>query len=79
MINIADLPFSKTSTADEIISLLVIGNENTDKKKILRDAIRKWHPDKFSQMFSERIDKNEFDDVINIVTHVSQTLLLYGK
>lgn len=79
MINIADLPFSKTSTADEIISLLVIGNENTDKKKILRDAIRKWHPDKFSQMFSGRIDKNEFDDVINIVTHVSQTLLLYGK
>lgn len=78
-INISDLPFSKTSTADEIVSLLVIGNENTDKKKVLREAIRKWHPDKFSQMFSERIDKNEFDDVINIVTHVSQTLLLYGK
>ena len=75
----SDLPFNENSTADEIILLLVNVNENTDKKKVLREAIRKWHPDKFSQIFSHRIAESDITEVMNIVTHVSQTLLLYGK
>ena len=75
----SDLPFCLKSTADEIISLLLSVSGDTNKKKVLREAIRKWHPDKFIQVFSEKIDKNEFNDVIAIVNHVSQTLLLYGK
>lgn len=79
IIHTRDLPFCLKSTADEIISLLLSVSGDTNKKKVLREAIRKWHPDKFIQMFSEKIDKHEFNDVIAIVNHVSQTLLLYGK
>ena len=79
IIHTSDLPFCLKSTADEIITLLLSVSGETNKKKVLREAIRKWHPDKFIQMFSEKIDKHEFNDVIAIVNHVSQTLLLYGK
>ena len=79
IIHTSDLPFCLKSTADEIIKLLLSVSGETNKKKVLREAIRKWHPDKFIQMFSEKIDKHELNDVIAIVNHVSQTLLLYGK
>ena len=79
IIHTSDLPFCLKSTADEIITLLLSVSGETNKKKVLREAIRKWHPDKFIQMFSEKIDKQELNDVIAIVNHVSQTLLLYGK
>ena len=79
IIHTSDLPFCLKSTADEIITLLLSVSGETNKKKVLREAIRKWHPDKFIRMFSEKIDKQELNDVIAIVNHVSQTLLLYGK
>lgn len=75
----SDMPFSKESSAEQIMSAILNGENITDKKKVVREAIRKWHPDKFSQMFGERIVKNDTDIVMDIVTHVSQTLLIYGK
>ena len=73
------LPFSESSTADQIISLILHCDDRMEEKKILREAIRKWHPDKFSQFFNGRIEKRDISDVMKIVTHVSQTLLVYGK
>ncbi len=45
----------------------------------LREAIRKWHPDKFNQLFRSRIQSDSYEDVMKIVTHVSQSLLNFGK
>ena len=50
-----------------------------DQRKAIRDAIRLWHPDKFAQMFSQRIPSNESDRVMEIVHVVTQALLNYGK
>ena len=89
-----DLPFSLNSTADEIISLVLRCNSASNQisegaehehkqQKVIREAIRKWHPDKFAQMFQNHFttvdNSKDFSDVMKIVTHVSQTLLLYGK
>jgi hypothetical protein len=78
-VNRKDLPFSESSTAEQIISLILKCSDHTGEKTSLREAIRKWHPDKFSQMFNGRIEKCDIGDVMKIVTHVSQTLLVYGK
>ena len=78
-INKHDMPFTQNSSAEQILSLIIDCDEQVDKRKAVREAIRKWHPDKFSQMFSERIEKNDLNEIMNIVTHVSQTLLNYGK
>ena len=78
-INKKDLPFSESSTAEEIISLILRCDDSSEQKKILREGIRRWHPDKFSQIFNGRIKKCDEDDVMKIVTHVSQILLVYGK
>ena len=80
--NTTDLPFSTKSTAEEIVSLILKSNqsiEESDQKKVLREAVRKWHPDKFSQMFYDKVKEADMPNVIKIVTHVSQTLLVYGK
>ena len=74
-----DMPFSKESSAEQIMSAILNGENITDKRKVVREAIRKWHPDKFSQIFAERIVKTDTNIVMDIVTHVSQTLLVYGK
>ena len=73
------MPFSKESSAEQIMSAILNGENITDKRKVVREAIRKWHPDKFSQLFAERIVKTDTNIVMDIVTHVSQTLLVYGK
>ena len=79
MITKCDMPFSEKSNAEQIISLILKCSDDQDQRKSLREAIRKWHPDKFSQMFTDRIEKSDIDDVMSIVTYVSQTLLTYGK
>lgn len=81
-VSTTELPFSTKSTAEEIVSLILKSNqciEESDQKKVLREAVRKWHPDKFSQMFYDKIKESDMRNVINIVTHVSQTLLVYGR
>ena len=79
MITKCDMPFSEKSNAEQIISLILKCSDDQDERRSLREAIRKWHPDKFSQMFTDRIEKNDIDYVMSIVTYVSQTLLTYGK
>ena len=75
------LPFHKKSSSDAIIEAILCGNgnEKPDQRKAIRDAIRLWHPDKFAQMFSQRIPSNESDRVMEIVHVVTQALLNYGK
>ena len=53
--------------------------ENESRNR-LRDALRKWHPDKFGQLTQGRIsDEEEKKKICDIVTHISQVLINYGK
>jgi len=84
------LPFDENSTSDYIINQLLLssddGSESTtatgsqvqDRKRI-KEVIRIWHPDKFSQLYHQRIDPEHRDDIIRIVTHISQALLNFGR
>merc|ERR1712210_69714 len=84
------LPFDENSTSDFIINQLLIsdGSESTTatgsqvqdrKRKRIKEVIRIWHPDKFSQLYHQRIDPEHRDDIIRIVTHISQALLNFGR
>jgi hypothetical protein len=72
------LPFKLTTSTETIVELLIISTSG-DEKKAVKEAIRKYHPDKFSQLFHDRIAPENKEAVFNIVTHVSQALLNYGK
>jgi len=87
------LPFDENSTSDYIINQLLDGSESTTatgsqatgsqvqdrKRKRIKEVIRIWHPDKFSQLYHQRIDPEHKDDIIRIVTHISQALLNFGR
>jgi len=88
------LPFDENSTSDFIINQLLLsddaGSEPTTsgstgsqvqdrKRKRIKEVIRIWHPDKFSQLYHQRIDPEHRDDIIRIVTHISQALLNFGR
>ena len=46
----------------------------------LRDALKVWHPDKFNQLTQSRVrDEEERKKMSDVVTHVSQVLINYGK
>jgi len=46
----------------------------------LQNALRRWHPDKFQQWSHGRIENDvDKENILKIVTHVSQILLSYGK
>lgn len=80
-----DLPFTTASTEDEIVHLLLEGcnkggSSQDDIKAGVREAVRRWHPDKFMQLMGDKVpDGPDLDRVMKVVTHVSQTLLSYGK
>lgn len=81
-------PFDENSTSDYIINQLLLsdgsdstaatGSQFQDRKRI-KEVIRIWHPDKFSQLYHQRIDPEHRDDIIRIVTHISQALLNFGR
>ena len=77
-ITVEDLPFDENSTSDEIISVILSDDKGPSKQSI-REAVRKWHPDKFSQMYGAYVVETDRPRVMQIVTRVSQVLLTYGK
>ena len=71
------LSFTVKSSPDTIINAIL--KDKIDLKKALREAIRIWHPDKFSQMYDQRILASDASAVHEIVLNVTSALLKYGK
>jgi len=78
VITTKSLPFDENSPSDYIINQLLGSNDVPDRKSI-KEIIRIWHPDKFSQIFNHRIHPDQKDDIIRIVTRISQALLNFGR
>jgi len=79
-ISVEDMPFDENSTSDEIMSVILSNVEGSDPSRLrIREAVRKWHPDKFTQMLGACVVEKDRPRVMNIVTIVSQALLTYGK
>ena len=74
-ITIKKIPFTLQSEPESIISVLMMGGN--DSKKMLREALRIWHPDKFFQKFNSRIKAEEKDDIRKLVNFISTVLLHY--
>jgi len=81
-IRLADLPFDEKTCAQDILDV-VLSEEDTKAeasiKSKIREAIRKWHPDKFTQMMGHAIVEKDKEKILSVVTKVSQALLNYGK
>jgi len=88
------LPFDENSTSDYIINQLLLSSDDDStatgstatatgsqdrNRKRFKEVIRIWHPDKFSQLYHQRIHPEHRDDIIRIVTHISQALLNFGR
>jgi len=71
---------STTATGSQATGSQATGSQVQDRKrKRIKEVIRIWHPDKFSQLYHQRIDPEHRDDIIRIVTHISQALLNFGR
>ena len=76
-----DVPFDTDAPSDAILDV-ILGPDASDSgnpKARIREAILKWYPDKFSQVFESRVVAADREKVFSIVTRVSQALLNYGK
>lgn len=78
VITTKSMPFDEKSPSEYIITEL-LGSNNVPDRKRIKEVIRIWHPDKFSQMFNHRIHPDQKDDIIRIVTRISQALLNFGR
>jgi len=82
-ISLKDIPFDKLEAA-QIIEIILDGidcsvADTEAKKKAVREAIRKWHPDKFQQKMGSRIIDAEKDLVMERVKQISQVLTSFGR
>lgn len=76
-----DIPFENFE-ASKILDIIlgnVEGQNADDVKKTIREAIRRWHPDKFKQKLGDRISEKDSDLVMEKVKHISQALTNFGK
>ena len=74
-----DIPFDQDTPSDAILDVILGPDASDSGKARIREAILKWHPDKFSQVFGSRVVAADREKVLSIVTRVSQALLNYGK
>ena len=74
------LPFKDLEPREIVMILLeeVKGKEKQLVKETIREAIRKWHPDKFLQKHGHRIMDLEKDAVMERVKMVAQAINDYG-
>ncbi len=74
------LPFTARTTPDDVIDALLEGKEGeAELKGAVREELRRWHPDKFAQKYGARFAEGEKDTIMAVVTHVSQSLINYGR
>jgi len=81
IITAADIPFENFE-ASKILEIIIgdVEGQNSDVvKKIIREAIRKWHPDKFQQKLGDRICEKDVELVMERVKLISQALTNFGK
>ena len=71
-----DIPFDGLSNS-QIVKILLGDtkgmNEEAIRKKV-REEIRRWHPDKFSQKIGGRIETKDVNTIMERVKRVSQAL-----
>merc|ERR1711973_772907 len=62
VIRSCDIPFQGWSSSDIVLLILeeVINKDTNRVKRAIRDAISRWHPDKFKQILGHKIAKPEF-------------------
>jgi len=82
-ISLQDIPFDKLD-ASQIIEIILDGldcsvADTEAQKKAVREAIRKWHPDKFQQKMGGRIIDSEKILVMERVKQISQVLTSFGR
>ena len=74
-----DIPFDGLSNK-QIVHILIgdtKGIEEQALRRMLREEMRRWHPDKFSQKIGGRIKKDDFNIIMERVKKVSQALNTY--
>ena len=79
-IKLVTMPY-RDMTAEDILEI-VLEESKTDAsaiKKRIREELLRWHPDKFKQKLSDRIESGDVDSVMSHVKNVSQILINYGK
>ena len=68
--------------ANEIVDAMLghCSNDSEDViKKIIREEVRRWHPDKFKQKIGHRIIDGQSEKVLEEVKRIAQAILSYAK
>ena len=80
-ISIDDLPYAGLK-ANEIVDAMLghCVNDSEDViKKIIREEVRRWHPDKFKQKIGHRIIDGQGEKVLEEVKRIAQAILSFAK
>lgn len=74
--NIRYPSFDRTITESSVTSFLGLSNmDASDKKRVVRDVMRIFHPDKFIGRFKARIPATEYESIVENVSMIARILV----
>lgn len=79
----SDLPFDCSEKTEAIGDLILLHvkemQDEGAKRKALRELQRLWHPDKFAQIFGQRLSESICESVLKKVTEISQYINAFSS
>jgi len=81
LVGVEDIPYTGI-TPPQIIDLMIERAETKEKeavKKVIREELRRWHPDKFKQKIGGRIKEGEEQLILDKVKTIAQALTTFAK
>ncbi|XP_065917915.1 NF-kappa-B inhibitor-like protein 1 [Dysidea avara] len=72
-------PGGSHATAAEQAKVCLYSSDPQVSRSVVRDQQRRWHPDKFVQLFGQCLSENERDKILEHVKQLSQAINDYDK
>ena len=73
-INFIDVPWPCDGAAEDMVAVMLSGEDSATKRKRIKDLILFWHPDKFFSRFETRLSQKDRELITDSVLDISKEL-----
>ena len=73
-IKFIDVPWPCNGAAEDLVAVMLSGEDSATKRKRIKDLILFWHPDKFFSRFKTKLSQKDRELIIDSVLDISKEL-----
>ena len=73
-INFGDVPWPSGGTAQEMVAVMLSGEDKAAKRKRITDLVLFWHPDKFFSRYDSKLAEKSRELITDLVLDISKEL-----